>query len=114
MKPISPTQHGIADYLFAASTLVLARRLPAGRNSRRLLHATTGGVLALGALTRYPLGLLKVVPMKAHVAVDLATDALLAAATLLLRAEDGKVKGAITGLAAAGTAVALLTRADGV
>ena len=109
MKPISTKQHGVVDYLFAASVYALRQRLPASERASRLLGATAAGTVAMSALTRYELGLVKVLPMKGHVALDLALGALLVAAPLLLREEDGRVRAAVAGMGALGAVVALLT-----
>ena len=111
MKPISPKQHGVADYLFAGTAYALPRVVPASERVSRLLRTTALGVVGMSAVTRYELGLVKVLPMKAHIALDLALDAAFLAAPLFLRDESAKVKGALAGMGAAGTAVALSTRA---
>ena len=99
----------MVDYLFAASTYALPRVLPASEGARVLLTGSSLGVVGMSALTDYELGLVKVLPMKGHVALDLALGALLVAAPLLLREEDGRVRAAVAGMGALGAVVALRT-----
>ena len=109
VQVISTRQHGVVDYLFAASTYALPRVLPASERARALLTGSSLGVVGMSALTDYELGLVKVLPMKGHVALDLALGALLVAAPLLLHEEDGRVRAALAGMGALGAVVALLT-----
>lgn len=109
MKPISSKQHGVADYLFAASTYGLPRVLSASDGTRSMLTGVALGVVGMSALTDYELGVVKVLPMKGHVALDLVLGALFLAAPFALRDEEPNVKAAIAGMGAAGTLVALLT-----
>ncbi len=113
MKPISTKQHGVIDYLFAGSVYALSRRLPASETLRRFLAASALGVIGMSALTSYELGALKVLPMKAHVALDLVLGSAFTAAPLLFRDEDATGKATLAGLGITGTAVALLTQTDG-
>ena len=112
MKPISTKQHGVVDYLFAGSVYALRRSLPVSERSSRLLGATAAGTVAVSALTRYELGLVKVLPMKGHLALDYVIDALFLGAPLLLREEDRRVTRAMAALGAVGTVVALLSETE--
>ena len=109
MKVISRKQHGVIDYSTAGFLFALSRGLPAGVEVRRLLAGSALGVLAMSALTRYELGLVKVLPMKAHVALDLATNSVFAAAPFLFREESAAVKATLGALSAFGASVALMT-----
>ena len=109
VRPISPKQHGVIDYLFAASTYALPRALGASGRARAALTAAAFGVAGMSAVTEYELGLVKILPMKGHVALDLMLDAFFLASPLLLADEDARLKRAVPGMGALGTAVALLT-----
>ena len=111
VKPISTKQHGVADYLFAGSALALPRALPASPRVRRGLDGSAAAVTVMSALTRYELGLVKLLPMRAHLALDLVVGPLFVAVPPLLRREARETRGAIAALGLAGTAVALLTEA---
>ena len=112
IRRISPKQHGFVDYLFAASVAALPRLTPASERLKRLLAASGLAVAALGALTKYELGVVKVLPMKGHLALDYAIGPLFAAAPALLPAEDRNTTRALAALGLVGTATALLTRSQ--
>jgi hypothetical protein len=94
-RPISRTQHGLVDYAVAALEGVLARTLPASRRVQRLL------------------ALVKVLPMRAHLALDGVFAAAFLAAPLLGDEDDpASVRVALAVLGAVGAATALLTDPD--
>ena len=112
-RPISRTQHGIVDYAVAALESVLARTLPASRRVQRLLALSASNALLLALLTRYELGLVKVLPMRAHLALDGVFAATFLAAPLLADEDDpASVRVTLAVLGAAGAATALLTDPD--
>ena len=87
-KPISTKFHGVLDYLTIGTFLALPRVMGW---SKPLTDGMT--VLALGKLgytlmTRHELGLVKKLPMQAHLALDAAGGAALCAMPKLLGDED--------------------------
>jgi hypothetical protein len=112
MKPISPLIHGFLDYATAATFLALPRLL--GWDKRVMGVMTAAGAFATGyaLLTRYPLGVFKLLPMPAHLALDGLFDASVLGAAALLKDEDASVRSILFGMAAMGSTVALLTRTD--
>ena len=108
MKPISKEQHGAVDYVFAASAFALARA--SRHRTRRLLTGSSLAVAAMSAFTDYELGLVRALPMKAHLALDLVLGSLFVAAPVVLRDEETRVKASVAALGALGTAVAALTK----
>lgn len=69
-KPISPTLHGVIDYLavpllLAAGPLFGFKGMPAETTS-----TLAGIVLVVAAFTAYPPGLVKMIPMKVHLVID--------------------------------------------
>ena len=82
IRPIDATLHGATDYTVGALLMTAFPRLariegtPAGRQVRRAgaIHA------GYSTITNYPLGVVKVLPYKAHLAID-AIGALALAAT---------------------------------
>lgn len=85
MRIISTKTHGVLDYLTAAALLAAPKMLgledvpPAAR----ALRMAGGGATAYSLLTDYELGLAKVLPMPAHLALDAASGALLASSPWL-------------------------------
>ena len=88
--PITPTAHGVADYVSAA-TFVAAPSLldmpPAAAALSRSLGASYAG---LSAATEYPLGVAKLVPFPAHLTMDALLAPVLAAAPWLFGFADDK------------------------
>jgi hypothetical protein len=69
-KPISPKLHGVIDYLavpllLAAGPLFGFKGVPAETTS-----TLAGIVLVLAVFTAYPLGLVKMIPIKMHLVID--------------------------------------------
>lgn len=82
-----PTQaHGVLDYLtggalLAAPKLLGIEDVPA---SARVLVLAGAGAAAYSAITDYELGLVRLLPMPAHLALDAASGMLLASSPWLL------------------------------
>lgn len=77
-KPISRPVHAVTDYgyavLFAAAPELFG--FADEKNAARLSRVVSGGVFMTSLLTRYELGLIRVVPFKAHLAADVAVGLL--------------------------------------
>jgi hypothetical protein len=73
---------------------------------------SAGFAFGYALLTRYRLGVINVLPMRAHLGIDAALNAFLAAAQFQLSEEESTVRATVLAMAAAGTLVALLTRID--
>ena len=71
MKLLSTRTHGVVDYLTAGTLLALPRAMGWGDRVTNLLTGAALGTVAYSLLTRYELGAVKVLPMKAHLALDL-------------------------------------------
>ncbi len=114
MKPISTKAHGVLDYLSAGTLLALPRLLGWTPTVTTLLTGSAITTLAGSLLTKYELGLFKVLPMRGHLALDGITAATHAAATFLLFDDDDRKRGnalpILLGLVAFETGAALLTR----
>lgn len=89
-----PTQvHGVLDYLTGATLLSLPKVLglsdvPA---PARVLRLAGGSAILYSLLTDYELGVVRLLPMPAHLAIDAASGAFLASSPWLLGfAEEGQ------------------------
>lgn len=98
MKLFSTRVHGVLDYSSVALLCVLPRALGWSTAVTRLLTGSALATLAYSLLTRYELGLVKILPMPAHLALDGASGALLCGAALALSDEEPGVRAALTGL----------------
>jgi hypothetical protein len=86
MKKIPTSTHGVLDYL-VSGTLVIAPHLVGfpRRGPARIIPRLLGGFSAkYSAVTDYELGLLKKLPMRAHLVLDVASGLLLAASPWLM------------------------------
>jgi hypothetical protein len=81
-KPIDETLHGATDYMVGTTLTTVFPRLVGvtGTRSARQIRASGVAHLAYSAITDYPLGVVKALPYKAHLAVD-ALGAIAIAAT---------------------------------
>jgi hypothetical protein len=81
-RPIDATLHGVVDYMAGATLTTVAPRLAGvvGTRSARQIRAAGAFHAGYSMLTDYPLGAVKAIPYKAHLALD-AVGALALAAT---------------------------------
>ena len=84
MRIISTQVHGVLDYLTGGTLLAAPTLLGLdGDGAGRALRIAGGGATAYSLLTDYELGLVRVLPMPAHLALDAASGALLASSPWL-------------------------------
>ena len=81
-RPIDTTLHGMTDYTVGALLTTVFPRLAGIQKTRAARQVRTAGAIHAGysTLTDYPLGAVKLIPYKAHLALD-ALGALALAAT---------------------------------
>ncbi|HEV3376589.1 MAG TPA: hypothetical protein VG126_04855 [Thermoleophilaceae bacterium] len=81
-RPIDSTLHGATDYSVGAMLTTVVPRLAGIEGTRSARQVRLAGALHAGysTLTNYPLGIVKLIPYKAHLAMD-AIGALALAAT---------------------------------
>jgi hypothetical protein len=81
-RPVDSTLHGVVDYSAGALLLTALPRLAGVAGTRSARQIRTAGAFHAGysTLTDYPLGAVKAIPFKAHLALD-AVGALALAAT---------------------------------
>jgi hypothetical protein len=106
-RPIGRRLHGVIDYGAAITDAALAAALPATPGSRAVLGAAGGTTAALAAVTDYELGLIRIAPMRVHLAADAVYAALLATAAAVTR--DRRARIAFGALAVVGAVATALT-----
>lgn len=111
-KPISRQAHGAIDYAYAA----LVPFLPEIASYKKVKSAALlsrmlgGGALAYSALTKAEWGLYKVLPFKAHLAVDLSVSLFAIASPWLLGFSGNKqARNALVAVGVSGLMASLLT-----
>ncbi|TVT41539.1 hypothetical protein FNT36_08860 [Hymenobacter setariae] len=73
MKPISPTLHGVLDYLTCGFFLVLPSEFDLTGTYANVCYLLAGGYLVISLLTNMPFGLLKVIPFWLHGRLELVS-----------------------------------------
>src|SRR5215207_3690968 len=84
-RPIDATLHGVTDYAVGTTLTTIFPRLVGiqGTRAGRQIRAAGAFHASYSTLTDYPLGVLKALPFRAHLALD-AAGALALAATPFL------------------------------
>lgn len=95
---ISTLMHGILDFATAATVMVLPRRLGASPALTTLLTAKAMGTLGYSLMTRYELGLVKLLPMRTHLLLDGVVAASMFALPFVFRREAAPVRAALVGI----------------
>src|SRR3954470_11757102 len=65
-KPISTKMHGVLDYLTVATFLTLPRAMGWNKSLTNAMTTLALGKLGYTLMTRHELGLVKLIPMQAH------------------------------------------------
>jgi hypothetical protein len=81
-RPVDSTLHGVTDYTVGTPLMTAFPRLAGIEGTRSARQIRAAGAIHVGysTITDYPLGVLKLLPYKAHLAID-ALGALALAAT---------------------------------
>jgi hypothetical protein len=71
-RPIDSTLHGVTDYTLGTLLMTALPRLAGveGTESATQMRITGAAHTAYSTLTDYPLGIVKLIPYKAHLAID--------------------------------------------
>lgn len=100
MKKISTKTHGMIDYASAVGLLAIPRIFKMNSSVTRLLTGSAIMTTIYSMLTKYELGVFKVLPMKTHKVLDGVQSAALAAAPLTFVDSRKSTTAALIGLAA--------------
>ena len=110
MKLFSTKTHGALDYASVVLLLVLPRVLGWSGRVTGLLTGSALTTLVYSLTTRYELGLIKVIPMPAHLALDRTSGVALCAAGAGFTDEPPAVRLALVGLGLFEVAASLTTK----
>src|SRR5688572_14053237 len=111
-KPISTKAHGVLDFMTAGLLVTLPRALGWSNCVTRLLDASAATTVVYSLLTRYELGAVKALPMKAHLAIDALQGGALIGASAFLEDEDPEVRATLAALGAFELGVTALSRTE--
>jgi len=109
-KPIPTKVHGVLDYMTAAFLHTLPRVMGWSDNVTRVLDVAGGGATGYSLFTDYELGLVKALPMKAHLTLDALSGGALVGTALVMDDEDPEVRATLAGIGVWEIAASLLTR----
>src|SRR5215217_5777186 len=109
-KPISTTTHGVLDYLTVATFFTLPRALGCSERFTRAVDMLALGKLCYSLMTRHELGVVKVIPMKAHLAMDCVSGAAMAALPFLMDEDNDAATAAFVAMGIFDIAAAPLTQ----
>lgn len=84
MRFIPTKLHGVMDYMTVLALLALPRMLNFSQEATMLLTVVAIMAFVYTLLTRFELGALRVLPVKAHLALDFMSGLLLVAAPFLI------------------------------
>ena len=112
-KPISPRVHGILDYMTAGLMVTLPRVMGWSKSATALMDASAAAATVYSLMTRYELGVVKVLPLKAHLAMDAVSGASLIGAAAMMEDEDLEVRCTMASIGAWEIGASLLTRTTG-
>lgn len=109
MNLIPPKVHGFVDLAFAVITFALPRGLGWSSRIRSVLTLVGGFTVLYSLITRYPMGLFKLLPFRGHLVLDGLVALFLGGFQFLVTEEETSVRGAVGALGLFGLLVALLT-----
>lgn len=113
--PIPRPLHGVLDYIYGAAIVAAPHVLGFTEvaSARWAAYALGGTILVASLLTRYELGLFRVIPFKGHIALDYVGGlASLAAPWLLGFSGETTPRNAFVGAGLVALVVASLTQRD--
>lgn len=92
MKFVSPRVHGVLDYLYAALFFAAPFWLDfTSRTARLSCFVFAGAILLLSVLTRYPLGVVRVIPFTVHGGIEFVAALALIAMPWLAGFQDALI-----------------------
>ncbi|HEY7172350.1 MAG TPA: hypothetical protein VH417_15970 [Vicinamibacterales bacterium] len=110
MKPISTRTHGIIDYAFGGALIALPFLMRWNRRAARLSVGAGLATLGVSMMTNYECGIIRLLPMKAHLAMDAAETSMLIGARRTLGSMDDGAGRVLAMFGAFGAAVGAMTR----
>lgn len=110
MRPISSFVHGIIDYAAAVMLPVLPRQMGWSRRVTDLIDLSSLMTTASSLMTKYELGVVRVMPMDWHLKLDAVQGGLFLGAAMLMDDEHDDVRECLAAYGAFCVAASLLTK----
>lgn len=112
MKPFSTLAHAVIDYLAVATLLALPWVFGASDQATSFMSFAAVALLFSAAAARHELGLLHLVPLRAHLLLDVAAGLTLVAMAFVLGAEPAAFRAALGAVGVLEIATASMTREE--
>jgi hypothetical protein len=112
MTRISTRTHGVLDFLTAGTLVALPRVLGWGERVTNTLTGVAIGTLGYSLLTNYEFGVLRVLPMRGHLAIDAMSGVALCAAPAMFPEEDRSTHATLVALGLFEIGAAMLTQPE--
>ena len=112
MTRISTRTHGVLDFVTAGTLVALPRMLGWGERLTNTLTTVALGTLGYSLLTNYEFGLFRVLPMRAHLAIDAVSGAALCSAPAMFPEEDASTHAALVALGLFEVGASILTQRE--
>lgn len=109
-RPISTQTHGRIDYTWAGTAAALPKMMPNAPSASRLIQNAGIAAAANAMFTNYESGIVRVMPMKAHLAIDILMGSALLLAPLFVPRSERRYAVIPMALGAATLITALMTR----
>jgi hypothetical protein len=109
-RPISTETHGVIDYTWAAAATAVTERMARAPRTASLMRSTSAAATGNSAFTRYEAGIVPVMPMKGHLALDFVMCSLLLLSPLFLPRSERRYAAIPMAFGAAGLITGLLTQ----
>ena len=110
MQRMSTKTHGVIDYVASGIFAILPKAAGFSPKVTALLEATAGSAVMYSAMTNYELGMVKMLPMKAHLALDALSGGMLLGAAMIFDDEDDGARATLAGIGLFEIAAALTTQ----
>jgi hypothetical protein len=94
MTRMSTATHGTIDYVVSGMIAAMPKLFGFSKKVTAILEGSAGMSAMYSAMTNYERGLIKVLPMKAHLTLDALSGGALLGAALMLKDEDPEARAA--------------------
>lgn len=111
-RPISTRTHGMIDYTWATMAAAVPEMIADATATKRLVRGASAAATANSMCTNYEAGVVKVMPMKAHLAMDFVMCSALLLAPLYLPRAERRYAVIPMLLGAAGLITAMMTETE--
>jgi hypothetical protein len=109
-RPISTKAHGVIDYTWSTTAAALPKAMNGATATARLVRNAGYAATLNSMLTNYEAGVMPIMPMKGHLALDVLMCSALIASPLYLPASERRWAAIPVALGIAGLIAGLLTQ----